>query len=96
MLSSAAAAHCTPDRHACHANAPRVGRFSIGVFQMKGCTPMTNRRNTQSNVQSLARWALPLVATTLVACGGGEEELAPVVIPGPSPVVVDAPLATLD
>lgn len=34
---------------------------------------MTNRRNTQSNVQSLARWALPLVATTLVACGGGEE-----------------------
>ena len=36
---------------------------------------MTNRRTTQtqSNVQSLARWALPLVATTLVACGGGEE-----------------------
>lgn len=34
---------------------------------------MTNRRTTQSNVQLLARWALPLVATTLVACGGGEE-----------------------
>lgn len=34
---------------------------------------MTNRRNTQSNVLSLARWALPLVATTLVACGGGDE-----------------------
>lgn len=33
---------------------------------------MTNRRNTPSNVQSLARWALPLVAVTLVACGGGE------------------------
>ena len=38
---------------------------------------MTNRRNTQSPVQSLARWALPLVATTLVACGGGEESAGP-------------------
>lgn len=55
---------------------------------------MTNRRNTQSNVLSLARWALPLVATTLVACGGGDEESPPAVIPGPSPVAVDAPPLT--